>query len=42
MNKKDAIKKLNILIDEMIIKGQTKTAEYKRLIKIHYSLTHNK
>jgi hypothetical protein len=42
MNKNEAIKKINILIDEAIIEGRTNTAEYKRLVKKHYSLTHNK
>jgi len=33
-------KKLNNLIDNLIIKGQTGTEEYKRLIRLHSKLTH--
>jgi hypothetical protein len=42
MNKTKTIKLLNEKIDLLIIEGKQKTAEYKRLTKIHYSLTHNK
>lgn len=41
MNKNETIKKLNALIDEAIIKGQTKTAEYKRMCKLHKKLIKN-
>jgi hypothetical protein len=41
MNKKETIKEINRLIDLLIIKGKTHTAEYKRLTKKHYKLTHN-
>jgi len=40
MNKNETIKFINKLIDELIIKGETKTAWYKSLIKKHYKLTH--
>ncbi len=40
MNKNETIKALNIKIDKMIIDGKTKTAEYKRLCRLHYKLTH--
>jgi hypothetical protein len=40
MNKKETIKMLNKLIDEMIIKGETKSKRYKELIEKHYKLTH--
>jgi len=39
MNKTETIKELNRLIDLLIIKGRQKTAEYRRLTKLHYSLT---
>jgi hypothetical protein len=40
MTKTQIIKMLNELIDEAIIKGETKTSLYKTLIKQHYKLTH--
>ncbi len=38
MNKTQALKKLNNLIDQIIIQGNTKSAEYKRLCRLHYSI----
>lgn len=38
MNKKELLKKLNKKIDELVLKGKTKSEEYKRLCKIHYAL----
>jgi hypothetical protein len=40
MNKDEAIKMVNEKIDKLIIKGEQKTPEYKRLTKLHYKLTH--
>lgn len=40
----NTIKSLNKKIDELIIKGKTKTAEYRRLCRLHkilvYEATH--
>lgn len=35
MTKTKTIQKLNQLIDDLIINGQTATAEYKRLCRLH-------
>ena len=40
MTKTKTIKKINDLIDNLIISNKTKTAEYKRLIALHFKLTH--
>jgi hypothetical protein len=41
MNKKQTLKKLNKKIDEMIISGNTKNQEYRRLIKLHKLIAFN-
>jgi polyhydroxyalkanoate synthesis regulator phasin len=38
MNKTEAIKKINKLIDDLIIEGKKNTAEFKRLCKLHKQL----
>jgi len=40
MTKKQSLKKVNDKIDQLIIEGKTNSAEYKRLCKLHYLLTH--
>jgi hypothetical protein len=40
MSKQKALSFINAKIDRLIIDGKTQTAEYKRLIRLHYSLTH--
>ena len=40
MNKSENLKLINAKIDKMIIDGNTQTAEYKRLCRLHYVLTH--
>jgi len=42
MSKAKTIKLLNEKIDLLLIEGKQRTAEYRRLTKLHYSLTHNK
>ena len=40
MTKTKTLQIINQKIDKLIINGKTKTKEYKRLIKLHYLLTH--
>lgn len=39
MTKSQVLKKVNEMIDELILTDATKSAEYKRLIQAHTSLT---
>lgn len=39
MTKKQTLKLINEKIDWLIINGQTKTQEFKRLIKLHRLIT---
>lgn len=40
MSQKEILQKINKQIDLLIIDGKTDTSEYKRLIKLHYKITH--
>ena len=40
MTKTKTLEILNDRIDRLILAGKTKTAEYKRLTRLHYKLTH--
>jgi uncharacterized protein YigA (DUF484 family) len=40
MNKKNIIKTLNKRIDTLILQAKTNTAEFKRLTRLHYKLSH--